>query len=320
MEHDLRLGSPEPVDGLVIISHDEQIVLRGRQHAHDIVLELVNILELIHQNIPELSLPGSQDIRAFLQKLIAVAQHIVKVDLSAAPQPVVILIENRKKAFGITGRGLIGPQIRPFIFHPADLRGDAGKQLRLIVRLQLLPEDRLLKKPVFFFLPENIFRTVAVGQLQDLKKDRVKRAERHFCAFVSRHAEIPLLHFPGRRPCKGDNQNFSGIDTTDLCQIPDPPGQNESLPRSGSGQNQHGTVPVSNGLLLHPRQLTHRFFTDSFLPPRRLSPDSPYAPPETSASRSHPAIFHACTPPFQRPQRSQSPVFHGIPGSFHFLK
>ena len=66
MKHNLRLRTPEPVDGLVVVSYDEQIILRSCKHADNIVLEPVDILELVHQNIPELPLPGPQDILPLL--------------------------------------------------------------------------------------------------------------------------------------------------------------------------------------------------------------------------------------------------------------
>ena len=47
-QHDLRLGTSEPVDGLVIIPHYEQVILRLSQHSHDLILDPVNILKLIN--------------------------------------------------------------------------------------------------------------------------------------------------------------------------------------------------------------------------------------------------------------------------------
>ena len=58
MQHDLRLRAPEAVDGLIVVPHDKKIVLRGRQHPHDVILELVDVLKLIHQDVAEFSLPG----------------------------------------------------------------------------------------------------------------------------------------------------------------------------------------------------------------------------------------------------------------------
>ena len=251
MQHNFRLRAPEPIDGLVVVAHDEQIILRRGQHPHDIVLELVDILKLIHQNIPELPLPGPENILPLLQKLVAVDQHIVKIDFIAAPQPVVILIENGKKALRITGSSLIFLQVHPVIFHLADLRGDAANQLRLVVGLQLLLIDGLPQKLIFLILPENIVGPIAVGQLQDLEKDRVEGTKRNRRIRAVRQSQIPLLHFPCRRFCKGDHQNLSGWNVTDFRQILNPSRKHHRLTGTGSRQNQHGAVTMSDGLLLY---------------------------------------------------------------------
>ena len=62
MQHDLRSGPPEPVNGLVVISHHEQILPLPGQQPQNIILNPVHILKLIHEKIPEPVLPGRQDI------------------------------------------------------------------------------------------------------------------------------------------------------------------------------------------------------------------------------------------------------------------
>ena len=71
IQHDLRPGTTEMIDRLVIIPYYEQIVLWCRQHFYDIILEMIDILKLIYQNITEFLLPGFQDIFSFSKKFIA---------------------------------------------------------------------------------------------------------------------------------------------------------------------------------------------------------------------------------------------------------
>ena len=79
VHHDLRLCSPEGIDGLIVISYNEQIVPGRCQHFYNVVLELIDILELIHQNILELLPPPCQDVRSLVQQVIAIQEHIVEV-------------------------------------------------------------------------------------------------------------------------------------------------------------------------------------------------------------------------------------------------
>ena len=47
----------EPIDRLIVVSHYEQIIPGRRKHTDHIILRLVHILKLIHQNIAVLPLP-----------------------------------------------------------------------------------------------------------------------------------------------------------------------------------------------------------------------------------------------------------------------
>ena len=148
----------------------------------------------------------------------------------AAAEPVIVFVENGCEAFGVAGGSLILLQIHPVIFHLTDLGGDAADELRLVVGFQLLLIDCLPQELILLLLPENIVGPITVGQLQDLKKDRMERAEGNRRTAAVRQLQIPLLHLPRRRFCKGNNQNLSGMDVTDFRQIPDPPGKHHGFP------------------------------------------------------------------------------------------
>ena len=82
MQHDLRLRSSEPVDRLIIISNNEQVVLRCCKLPHNFVLQTIDILKLIHENISKTLLPVCQDIRPRMEQICRITAHIIKVDLS----------------------------------------------------------------------------------------------------------------------------------------------------------------------------------------------------------------------------------------------
>ena len=83
IQHDLRPRSPEVINGLVIVSHNKQVVLRFCQKPYYIILELVDILKLIYKNIPEFTLPRTENILSLVKKLVTVQKHIVKIQLSS---------------------------------------------------------------------------------------------------------------------------------------------------------------------------------------------------------------------------------------------
>ena len=56
-QHNLRSGSPKAVNGLIVITDNEQIRPVSRQHPDNLILHTVNILELIHKNIWKSFLP-----------------------------------------------------------------------------------------------------------------------------------------------------------------------------------------------------------------------------------------------------------------------
>ena len=80
IQHDLRFCSTKPVNGLIIITDDKQIVLRCRQHPDNVILNLVDILKLIDQNILIFPLPCRQNIRALHQQFLTVYQHVIKIN------------------------------------------------------------------------------------------------------------------------------------------------------------------------------------------------------------------------------------------------
>ena len=49
--HTVGTCTPEAIDRLVVISHDKKIMLRSRQHSHNLILQRRYILKFIHQDV-----------------------------------------------------------------------------------------------------------------------------------------------------------------------------------------------------------------------------------------------------------------------------
>ena len=94
VEHDIRLGASEAIDALVIIPDNEQIILRLCKKPYCVILNLIDILKLIDKDILKLALPCRKDVPPRHEKLVGIAQHILKIYLSAAAQLTGILLIN----------------------------------------------------------------------------------------------------------------------------------------------------------------------------------------------------------------------------------
>ena len=136
-EHDLRLRPAEPVDRLVIISDDKEIVLRQCQHPDNLILKKVNILELIHENILKLLLPCCQDVLPLRKQLMAHDEHIVEVDLSRRFQHLIVPVIKLFKPLFRAVLGIVVLQIQALAFYVADLIDDGGDKFRLVLDLHL---------------------------------------------------------------------------------------------------------------------------------------------------------------------------------------
>ena len=124
IQHDLRASATEMIDRLIIVSHHKQIVLRCCQHLHDIILKMIDILKLIHQNIVKLFLPCRQDIFSFFQKFITAQQHIIKVKFSSFIQDFSISLKDLSEHFIRAAGRIIMLQSDPSTLYNTDLLGN----------------------------------------------------------------------------------------------------------------------------------------------------------------------------------------------------
>ena len=51
MQHNLRLCAPETVDGLIVVPHDKEMILRRRDLPYKTILQRRDILKFINQQI-----------------------------------------------------------------------------------------------------------------------------------------------------------------------------------------------------------------------------------------------------------------------------
>ena len=75
----LNVGPPETVDRLVIVAHHAEVPVSPGQQAGEEILQVVGVLILVHQHIPELFLVVVQHLRFLLQQRDGVVDDVIKV-------------------------------------------------------------------------------------------------------------------------------------------------------------------------------------------------------------------------------------------------
>ena len=121
-QHNFRLRTAEPIDGLVIISHYKEIIFRCGKHTHDLPLDQIDILKFVDQNITVLFLPCRKNILPLGKQLICVCQHIIKIYQAVSFEPLIIFPVNLPENLLPTAGRIKMFQRNLLIFHTADLR------------------------------------------------------------------------------------------------------------------------------------------------------------------------------------------------------
>ena len=88
-------GTPEPVDRLVVVTHDDHVVRLVRSATDELQqrdLGHVRVLEFVHEHVPELALVAQQQVRPVEQQLdgerhlLAEVEHAASAELCLVPR------------------------------------------------------------------------------------------------------------------------------------------------------------------------------------------------------------------------------------------
>ena len=88
------VGAAPGVDGLVRVSDDEQVAVVLRQHFHEQVLGLVDVLELVDHDVFEAFLPLALDVRLLRKDVQREEQEVVVVEAEALFLLVQVAVED----------------------------------------------------------------------------------------------------------------------------------------------------------------------------------------------------------------------------------
>ena len=165
MSHQFRPCTAELVDGLVIVAHKKQLVLRRCQKAQNLVLQRIHILHLIHQYVPKLLLPDLQVIGALQKQLPGHREHIVKIDESICAQLPVIGRINIAKLRGSTALCIIVLQRQLVVFDRTDFLQKQSRQLLAFILWQAVAAQYFPHKCIFHLLRNDLVASITPGML-----------------------------------------------------------------------------------------------------------------------------------------------------------
>ena len=164
-QHDLRLRAAKPVDGLVIIAHNKQIVPGRCQHPDYLILYPVDVLKFIDQDVLVLILPRRQDVLALGEQLVTEYQHVIEIQKSFVHHGLLVALVQLFEQFFRAVLGIVVIQVHHLAFYQADLGKDLGCKFRLILHIHLKLVHQFPDNPGTLLILGDIRRVIAVGPL-----------------------------------------------------------------------------------------------------------------------------------------------------------
>ena len=130
-------GAPEPVDRLVVVAHDHDVVgpvRRAAEQLDELDLGDVRVLELVHEQVPELALPAAQDVGARLEQLRDGGDLLAEVERAAAGELLLVgaVDEGELRQAQDLERGPVD-----------DVAGGQGIDARVVFAVELVAADRV---------------------------------------------------------------------------------------------------------------------------------------------------------------------------------
>ena len=114
-------GSPEAVDGLVVVPHHADVLPAPRQQGGEQILQVVGVLVLIDQYVVKFSLIICPNVIELLEQPHGVEDDVVEVQRPGFPQALFI------------GGVQPGDFLQPVVAVPVGLPGEIGGQLQLVL-------------------------------------------------------------------------------------------------------------------------------------------------------------------------------------------
>ena len=209
------VGAPETVDRLVIVAHHAEVSVSPGQQAGEKILQVVGVLILVHQHIPELFLVVVQHLRLRLQQRDGVVNDVVKVQGIGSAELLLIggVDPGNAGIFPIVCcLRLFAKYLRPLIavLGGADGGENAADGEGLFVQILLL--QNILDDPlgvIGIVNGEILFKPDAVNvPPQDADAGGVEGGGPHIVGGGAKTGRQPLLQFSRRLIGEGDGDDL----------------------------------------------------------------------------------------------------------------
>ena len=248
------VGPPEGVYGLVGVADHGHLPVLGRQQDHQVVLDPVGVLVLVHQDLGEPLPPAPEHVGMGPQQGHGVAEQVVEVHGPGGQQAPLVLAEHLGDApledvggpLGVAGR------VGAVVLGRRDDGVDRAGREPLGIEVQVA--DHVVAEPDRVGLvvdrePGREPEPVGVAA-QHPHAGAVERGHPHALGHRPDQAAHPLPHLGGRLVGEGDGQDVERRQTVAVDEVGDAVGQHPGLARSGPGHHQQGAADVGDGVAL----------------------------------------------------------------------
>ena len=251
----MDVGAAEAVDRLVGIADDRQVAALAGEQLEPSVLDLVGVLVLVDEDLPERLLVAGADLGEQLQ-------HVDRAHAAGRRSPSRSSGAARARSCGIRRRRSARRTTRPAARTPR--RRAAGSWRRRSGCGSAAGVNRLGSTPVL--LQAALDQPPRVGLVVDRELARVAEpvgvgSEHPRAGRVEGHhphrAHAPpdqqlgaVAHLAGRLVGERDREDLARLDRAGRDQVGDPVGQHPRLARAGAGEDQQRPVAVGDGLAL----------------------------------------------------------------------
>ena len=250
------IGTPEAVDGLVVVAYDAQIPVLAGQQADQFELGVVGVLVLVHHDIAEAVLVRGQNLVVGVEQLHGLHQKVVKIQRVVLFQPLLVFFVGIRDAHIAKAESLVFLSVLERRSQLVLCRGDLAENLPL-------PKVFGVDLKVFAHLLHQCFLVVRVvdgkGGLiaqifdvaaQDSHAHGVEGGDPDALGAKADQLVDALPHLSRRLIGESDGKNVPGIDPALVHEIGDPVRDHSGLAAPGSRQDQNRAFGPFYGLRL----------------------------------------------------------------------
>jgi hypothetical protein len=253
----LNVGTPEPVDGLVVIADNSQIAVACSKQGDQAVLGCVGVLILVDEDVPEQVLITLQHLGVLLEKAHCEENQVVEVHgVVCSEEPLVLPVDRcghrvvercrglcerlgaNELVLGVVDPGQDAPGWVQLVADPGSGHGlldDAELQIGVV---DAKGAGVALQAPL----------NVGPEYPQAGAVERVHPGATGLC--VPHSPGQALSHFTGRFVGEGDSEDSAWMDALSGGQVQDPVDEDPRLARPGPRQNKERAVEIGGGLVL----------------------------------------------------------------------